>query len=93
MATDLTEEYGGLTPLAVTSQAGGNMQSGRPAAMSAPGSTPVDPLPPAKDQGDPSVGTSPGGGRTHLQHGGDDVGDGRGWDNVSGRRLPWGPRA
>ena len=39
----------------VTSQAGGNMQSGRPAAMSAPGSPPVDPLPPANAQGDPHV--------------------------------------
>lgn len=39
--------------LTVTSQAGGNMMSGRNKAMSAPGSQPVDPLPPAKEQGDP----------------------------------------
>jgi hypothetical protein len=43
-----------------TSQEAGNMTSGRPAAMSAPGSTPVTPLPPAKDQGDPQVSASPG---------------------------------
>lgn len=39
----------------VTSQEGGNMMSGRPAAMSAPGSPPVTPLPPTKDQGTPKV--------------------------------------
>jgi hypothetical protein len=44
----------------VTSQEGGNMMSGRPAAMSAPGSQPVTPLPPAKDQGTPQVQDSPG---------------------------------
>ena len=38
-----------------TSQAAGNMMSDRAAAMSAPGSQPVDPLPPAKDQGEPAV--------------------------------------
>lgn len=38
-----------------TSQEGGNMMSGRPGAMSAPGSQPVTPLPPAKDQGVPHV--------------------------------------
>lgn len=38
-----------------TSQAAGNMMSGRPAAMSAPGTPPVDPLPPSSDQGDPHV--------------------------------------
>jgi len=43
-----------------TSQAAGNMMSGRKAAMSAPGSQPVDPLPPAKDQGEPDVENSPG---------------------------------
>lgn len=31
------------------------MMSGRPRAMSAPGSQPVTPLPPAKEQGDPKV--------------------------------------
>lgn len=39
----------------VTSQEAGNMMSGRPRAMSAPGSPPVTPLPPAKDQGVPQV--------------------------------------
>ena len=38
-----------------TSQEAGNMMSGRDAAMSAPGSQPVTPLPPAKDQGEPTV--------------------------------------
>jgi hypothetical protein len=38
-----------------TSQEAGNMMSDRPAAMSAPGSPPVTPLPPAKDQGTPAV--------------------------------------
>lgn len=36
------------------------MMSGRPHAMSAPGSDPVTPLPPAKDQGTPQVQDSPG---------------------------------
>lgn len=39
----------------VTSEEAGNMMSGRHAAMSAPGSDPVTPLPPAKDQGEPKV--------------------------------------
>jgi hypothetical protein len=43
-----------------TSQAAGNMMSGRSRAMSAPGSKPTDPLPPAKDQGEPDVQASPG---------------------------------
>ncbi len=38
-----------------TSQAAGNMMSGRQRAMSAPGSAPTDPLPPEKDQGEPAV--------------------------------------
>lgn len=38
-----------------TSQAGGNMMSDPATAMTAPGSDPVDPLPPAKDQGHPHV--------------------------------------
>jgi hypothetical protein len=42
-----------------TSQEGGNMMSGRPGAMSAPGSQPVTPLPPAKDQGTPHVDLGP----------------------------------
>ena len=44
----------------VSSQEAGNMMSGRPAAMSAPGSDPTTPLPPAKDQGTPEVHDSPG---------------------------------
>jgi hypothetical protein len=44
----------------VTSQAAGNMMSGRPGAMSAPGSPPVDPLPPAAKQDDPHVTPSAG---------------------------------
>ena len=43
----------------VVSQEGGNMMSGRPGAMSAPGSQPVTPLPPAKDQGTPHVELGP----------------------------------
>ena len=43
----------------VTSQEAGNMVSGRPGAMSAPGSQPVTPLPPAKDQGTPHVDVGP----------------------------------
>ena len=42
-----------------TSQEGGNMMSARPGAMSAPGSQPVTPLPPAKDQGTPHVDMGP----------------------------------
>jgi hypothetical protein len=45
--------------MTVTSQAAGNMTSGRPAAMSAPGSQPVDPLPPTQDQDDPNMTMSP----------------------------------
>ena len=41
--------------MTATSQGAGNMMSGRPKAMSAPGSQPVDPLPPAKDQGTPDL--------------------------------------
>lgn len=41
-----------LTP---TSQAGGNMMSSNSAAMTAPGSEPVDPLPDRKEQGNPAL--------------------------------------
>jgi hypothetical protein len=44
-----------VTALAPTSQAGGNMMSSNRFAMTAPGSQPVDPLPPSADQGDPAV--------------------------------------
>jgi hypothetical protein len=44
-----------ITALAPTSQAAGNMMSNNRLAGTAPGSAPVDPLPPAKDQGDPKV--------------------------------------
>jgi hypothetical protein len=43
----------------VTSQAGGNMMSGRPKAMSAPGSVPVNPLPAASEQDEPNVEMGP----------------------------------
>lgn len=44
-----------ITALVPTSQAGGNMASDSKLAMTAPGSPPVDPLPPAKQQGDPAI--------------------------------------
>jgi hypothetical protein len=51
------EQFGSdrITALAPTSQAGGNMMSSNRLALTAPGSPPVDPLPPAKDQGDPKI--------------------------------------
>jgi hypothetical protein len=45
-----------ITALAPTSQAGGNMMSSNKLAHTAPGSPPVDPLPPTSDQGDPKIG-------------------------------------
>lgn len=55
--TGIYEQFGSdrITALAPTSQAGGNMMSSNRLAMTAPGSPPVDPLPPAKDQGDPKI--------------------------------------
>lgn len=47
-----------ITALVPTSQAGGNMMSDNKLAHSAPGSQPVDPLPPAKEQADPKVSAS-----------------------------------
>jgi hypothetical protein len=44
-----------VTALAPTSQAGGNMMSDNKLAGTAPGSQPVDPLPPAKEQADPKI--------------------------------------
>ena len=49
-----------LSPLAkdsvtATSQAAGNMTSSASNAMTAPGSQPVNPLPPATDQDDPDI--------------------------------------
>jgi hypothetical protein len=49
-----------LSPLAknsvtATSQAAGNMTSSPDNAMTAPGSQPVDPLPPTADQDDPDI--------------------------------------
>lgn len=44
-----------VTALAPTSQAGGNMMSSAKFALTAPGSPPTDPLPPAAKQGDPKV--------------------------------------
>ena len=51
------EEFGSdrITCLAPTSQAGGNMMSSNRLAMTSPGSPPTDPLPPARDQGDPVI--------------------------------------
>lgn len=55
--TSLFEQYGSdrITALSPTSMAGGNMVSSNRLAMTSPGSPPVDPLPPAKDQGDPVI--------------------------------------
>jgi hypothetical protein len=47
-----------ITALSPSSMAAGNMVSSNKFAMTAPGSDPVDPLPPAKDQGDPSINVS-----------------------------------
>lgn len=47
-----------ITALVPTSMAGGNMMSDNKLALTAPGSQPVDPLPPAKEQADPKVSTS-----------------------------------
>jgi hypothetical protein len=47
-----------VTALAPTSQAGGNMMSDNKLAGTAPGSPPVDPLPPAKEQADPKISVS-----------------------------------
>ena len=60
--TGIYEQFGSdrITALAPTSQAGGNMMSSNRLAMTSPGSPPVDPLPPAKDQGEPDVENSPG---------------------------------
>jgi len=41
--------------LTASSMAAGNMTASNRQAMTAPGSPPVDPLPPAADQGDPTV--------------------------------------
>ena len=55
--TGIYEQFGSdrITALAPTSQAGGNMMSSNRLAMTSPGSPPTDPLPPAKDQGDPKI--------------------------------------
>lgn len=44
--------------LTATSQAGGNMMSSNATAMTAPGSQPVTPLPPTRDQDTPNLGMS-----------------------------------
>jgi hypothetical protein len=44
-----------VTALAPTSQAGGNMTSSSKYAMTAPGSPPTDPVPPASEQGNPKI--------------------------------------
>jgi hypothetical protein len=54
---DLTHLLPGdpITALSPTSMAGGNMVSDSRLAMTAPGSPPVDPLPPSKEQSDPKI--------------------------------------
>ena len=42
----------------VTSQEGGNLVHDNSPAMTAPGTSPATPMPPAMDQSDPDVGTS-----------------------------------
>jgi hypothetical protein len=49
-----------ITALVGVSMAGGNMMSDNKLAMTAPGSQPVDPLPPAKEQSDPKITASSG---------------------------------
>jgi len=55
--TSLYEQIGSdrITALSPTSMAAGNMVSSNHLAMTSPGSPPVDPLPPARDQGDPVI--------------------------------------
>lgn len=57
-----------VTVLAPVSMAGGNMMSDNQLAMTAPGSPPVDPLPPAKEQADPRITVS---NSTPIRPGGD----------------------
>ena len=47
-----------ITALAPTSQEGGNMMSNSKLGSTAPGSEPVSPLPPAKEQADPKISAS-----------------------------------
>lgn len=47
-----------ITALVPSSMEGGNMASDNKLAMTAPGSQPVTPLPPAKMQADPKITTS-----------------------------------
>lgn len=49
-----------ITALSPVSMAGGNMMSDNKLAGTAPGSLPVDPLPPAKEQADPKISASNG---------------------------------
>lgn len=44
-----------ISSLTPTSMAAGNMESSNANAMTAPGSPPVDPLPPAAEQDDPDI--------------------------------------
>jgi hypothetical protein len=57
-----------VTALVPVSMAGGNMMSDNKLAMTAPGSQPVDPLPPAKEQADPLITAS---NSTPIRPGGD----------------------
>ena len=55
--SSIYERLGGdpVTSLSPTSMSAGNMQSSSRLAMTAAGSPPVDPLPPASQQGDPAI--------------------------------------
>jgi hypothetical protein len=86
MATDLSHLSPGLTP---ESQAATNTVSSN-AAMTAPGT--VSESTKGEQAGDPmaSINDADHPGRTHLVHG-ETRGGEPGWDDVSGRRTPWGP--
>jgi hypothetical protein len=70
MATDLSHllRPDPVSALVPTSQAAGNMTSSNANARTAPGSVPVDPLPPAAEQDDPDVTATACDGR-HLVRG------------------------
>jgi hypothetical protein len=67
--------------------AGGNMMSDNKLAGTAPGSQPVDPLPPAKEQADPAIGSvdCP---RTVVTHGDKPVLRMGQWNDLTGRTAP-----
>lgn len=77
-----------ITALAPTSQAGGNMMSDNKLAGTAPGSPPVDPLPPAREQNDPKVTAS---NATPLQPGDDGKPDASKMTGYTPARPAWRP--